>query len=66
MDFRQLFGGIACIGFGVYSMLTGVLQVGRHVSFVKVDSPGLFWMSAIGLLIAGACFIGIALREEGG
>jgi len=66
LDIRELLGGIALIGFSIYSMVTGIVQVSRHQlhALSRVDSPGLFWMAVLGLIAAGCVFIARGMNSD--
>jgi len=54
------------IGFGVYSLHSGILQVGRHevAQLSRVETPGMFWVATSGLIVAGIVFITRGMKSE--
>ena len=64
-NIRMLAGGAATIGFSLYSISDGVLQVGRHevTAISRADSPALFWVVIAGLILTGAIFLMRGLKE---
>lgn len=62
---RMLGGGVATIGFSLYSIADGVLQVGRHevAAISRADSPALFWVVITALILTGAFFVMRGLKK---